>query len=131
MEDDGFYAERLRDFRQASRAYRAVLVDFEQMIDATVDRIDRSEDVFRGNRMLGSNGLLTDRSTIDMRNRYFEHRTALDEAFTRLRAEGVRRMVDDLGWTLTRVAALTERSRQFTTRLYRQGRQWRTEDAES
>jgi hypothetical protein len=46
---------------------------------------------------------------------------------TRIRAEGTRRLIDDLGMTLTRVAGMTNRSRQFTTRLYRTGVQRRRE----
>jgi hypothetical protein len=134
MDDNLFYAELLRDFVQVSRSFRGFLVDFEAMLEATATRIDHGEDVFTGSGSPSGKGVVaervTDRSSIEYRDRFFGHMSDIDLAMNRLRAEGARRLIDDLGWTLTKTAEASARSRQFTTRLYHHGKHWR-QDAET
>jgi hypothetical protein len=131
MDDNQYYAQLMRDFVKVSQGFREFLVDFEDMFEATAKRIDNGEDVFTGEGSPSGTGVvaqrITDRSSSAYRDRFFGYMKDIDEAHNRLRAEGARRLIDDLGMTLSRVAGMTDRSRQFTTRLYRQGKQRRQE----
>lgn len=59
----------------------------------------------------------------EARDEFFAALDRLSQQLTRVRAEGIRMHVDVEGRTLTEVAALIGRSRQFVTRLYRQAAQ--------
>lgn len=54
------------------------------------------------------------------RDEFFAALDRFSQQLTRVRAEGIRLHVDVEGRSLTEVAALVGRSRQFVTRLYRQ-----------
>jgi hypothetical protein len=135
MDDGAYYAERMRHFVQVSQSFREFLVEFEELLEATSQRIDRGEDVFSGDGAPSGTGVVMERinnqSASVYRDRFFGLMSAIDLAHNRIRAECARRLIDDQGWNLTRTAEASGRSRQFTTRLYRLGQQWRKEATES
>ena len=55
-----------------------------------------------------------------VRDTVYERLTTFERSFSSTRAWFVRTMVDDEGMSLTEVAAMLQRSRQFVTRLYKQ-----------
>jgi len=55
-----------------------------------------------------------------VRDQYFAAVDRFHDQLTKMRSEGVRLLVEEEGQSLTEVAALIGRSRQFVTRLYRQ-----------
>jgi hypothetical protein len=121
----------MRHFVQVSQRFREFLVEFEELLEATSQRIDRGEDVFTGSGAPSPNGVVLERianqSASVYRDRFFDCMSAIDQAHNRIRAECARRLIDELGWSLTKTAQASGRSRQFTTRLYRQGQHWRQE----
>lgn len=91
-------------------------------LTAALEALDRS-------CVVAEEALLADAAPIDVyrSSRFVEARdgifAALDrfrDQMTRVRSEGIRLHVDVEGRSLTEVAALTGRSRQYVTRLYRQ-----------
>ena len=58
-----------------------------------------------------------------VRDEFFSTVDRFNRRLTALRAEGIRLLVEEEGRTLTEVAVLVGRSRQFVTRLYRQAAQ--------
>jgi hypothetical protein len=117
-DDDEYYAGMLADFISTSRDLREFLQVLEEYLERARRRLANGDDLFVD---------LDDQTPRDLRDRFYARMKAAEDAMTRIRAEGTRRIVDDLGITLTRVAGMTNRSRQFTTRLYRTGVQRRQE----
>jgi hypothetical protein len=111
--DNEYCAELLNELVSASRDLRTFLVSLEDYLDTTARRIAAGEAVF--------DEMVADPTPRLMRDAFYDKTKTADEAMTRLRAEGTRRLVDEQGVTLTKMAAVTQRSRQFTTRLYRAG----------
>jgi len=96
--------------RGAAADLRAALVDLESTALA-VQRLRR--------RGVPFSQIYNDLHIRDLRDRVFERLTTFERAFNATRSLGVRMLVDEEGMTLTQVAHLMHRSRQFVTRLYR------------
>lgn len=106
---------------------RHLLAAFEELDGARGRLIERLENMagetqaFRDH--LASGGSISvvylDRAAQERRDALFEAMAEFDRAMTRARIRSVRTMVDDEGMSLSEVARLVSRSRQFVTRLYR------------
>ena len=100
-------------FEDLARA-RAELAAALEMVE---DQNRRFIEHLEGGRPLSE--VYDDGLTIERRNAMFGVLASFDRAFSRARVEAARIMIDDEGLSLSEVARLIGRSRQFVTRLYR------------
>lgn len=102
----------------------AAFEDFQRVGADVVETIDTARrESARYVRYLRDGGALaalySNRRSGERRDQMFEVLAEFDRTLTRTRAEAIRLMVDDEGMSLSEVARLVGRSRQFVTRLYR------------
>jgi hypothetical protein len=100
-----------RHVREAAAELAAVLHQLEDVVDEAVVALEAGGSASESYRASGFNAVRDD---------LFAVQAKFDEAFTMVRAQGVRMAVDQEGASFTEVARLVGRSRQFVTRLYRQ-----------
>lgn len=62
-------------------------------------------------------------STVQQRDEVYAAMRAVEAAMLELRAESIRLLVDEEGLSISAVARLSLRSRQFTTRLYQRAKE--------
>jgi hypothetical protein len=102
---------RMEELRLATRSLTNELSGLENTYDQVIDSLDRGDPLLDAYRTVGVN---------TARDRTFSAASAFDAAFATARAAGIRVLVAE-GMTLSEIARLMGRSRQFVTRLYRQG----------
>jgi hypothetical protein len=124
LTDDDYYALLLTEWLSASRELREVLVEMEEYIEDAVERVARGQALFADPGSTPRTEDRWDRQRV-LRDSFYARINVAQDAMSRIRAEATRRFIDDLGMTSTQVARLTDRSRQFTTRLYRTGQERR------
>jgi hypothetical protein len=102
---------RMEELRLATRRLANELSWLENTYDQVIASLDRGDPLLDAYGTVGFN---------TARDRTFSASSAFDAAFAAARAAGIRVLVAE-GMTLSEIARLIGRSRQFVTRLYRQG----------
>ena len=102
--------ERMEELRAATRHLASALAELEGTYDQVIAALDRGDPLLRTYGEVGFN---------HARDLTFAATSGFDAAFGAARAAGIRVLVDE-GLSLSEIARLMGRSRQFVTRLYRQ-----------
>jgi hypothetical protein len=102
--------DRMEELRVATRRLAGALADLEGTYDEVIASLDRGDPLLETYGTVGFNRA---------RDLTFAATSAFDAAFGAARAAGIRVLVDE-GLSLSEIARLMGRSRQFVTRLYRQ-----------
>ena len=104
----------LDDYEAAKRALVDALTANDEPISAFRNAIRAKEPVGKAMANLGT--------SVRRRDEVYAAMRAVEAAMLELRAEGTRLLVDEEGFSISEVARLSLRSRQFTTRLYRRAK---------
>jgi len=114
-------------FEEVEKARERLVDSFEEVEAARRALMAALDDMGRQNRRFVEHlrgvqplvRLYDDGWTIDERDNLFAAMATFDRAFSRARGATVRLLVDQEGVSLSEVARMIGRSRQFVTRLYR------------